>query len=43
MKELNNLKFKVEELEVDNIEKNKEISLLIERLELVEQIIAERE
>ena len=42
-KELKNLKSKVEDLEVDNLEKSKEISFLIERLELVEQIIAERE
>ena len=43
VKEINQLKTKVEDLEKENIEKTKEISFLIERLELVEQIIAERE
>ena len=43
MKEINHLKSKVEDLEKENIEKTKEISVLIERLDLVEQIIAERE
>ena len=36
-------KSKVEDLQKENIEKTKEISFLIERLDLVEQIIAETE
>ena len=43
VKEINHLNSKVEDLEKENIEKTKEISVLIERLDLVEQIIAERE
>ena len=39
----NSSKSKVEDLEKENIEKTKEISFLIERLDLVEQIIAETE
>jgi hypothetical protein len=43
LKEITDLNEKVKPLEFENREKSKELSDLFERLELVEQIIAERE